>query len=218
MEAVGTTGANGIATESGMMAPGGATMSGSRFRSCSVASRLLQRRSTNRSSGVSPDSKGGWKGEKTGREAGGIVGDAGPHVDSEFTLDEDDLEEATGVELEVHEARLLDRATAAQTIAELERAALLFTDPPEETHNDQRGDREAFGLRTRARAHRHAQGGACPTRRPRGHGRVSRMAGEGSGTGCLPFSREGTRSRHEFQLLPLSLNQPVRKSRNADLE
>jgi len=47
--------------------------------------------------------------------------------------------------LEVHEARLLDRATAAQTIAELERAALLFTDPPEETHNDQRGDREAFG-------------------------------------------------------------------------
>ena len=36
------------------------------------------------------------------------------------TLDEDDLEDATGEELEAHEARLLDRATAAQTIAELE--------------------------------------------------------------------------------------------------
>ena len=38
----------------------------------------------------------------------------------EFTLDADDLEEATGEELEAHEERLLDRATAAQTIAELE--------------------------------------------------------------------------------------------------
>ncbi len=35
-------------------------------------------------------------------------------------LDEDDLEEATGEEIEAHEDRLLDRATAAQTIAELE--------------------------------------------------------------------------------------------------
>ena len=40
--------------------------------------------------------------------------------ESEPQLDEDDLEEATGEELEAHEERLLDRATAAQTIAELE--------------------------------------------------------------------------------------------------
>ena len=35
-------------------------------------------------------------------------------------LDEDDLEDATGEELEAYEDRLVDRATAAQTIAELE--------------------------------------------------------------------------------------------------
>ena len=39
---------------------------------------------------------------------------------TEPVLDEDDLEEAAGEELEAHEDRLLDRATAAQTIAELE--------------------------------------------------------------------------------------------------
>ena len=38
----------------------------------------------------------------------------------EPALDEDDLEEATGEELEGYEDRLVDRATAAQTIAELE--------------------------------------------------------------------------------------------------
>ena len=38
----------------------------------------------------------------------------------EPTLDEDDLEEATGEEVEAHEDLLVDRATAAQTIAELE--------------------------------------------------------------------------------------------------
>ena len=62
--------------------------------------------------------------EKLGREAGRAVGDdiprAAPGVDPEFTLDADDLEEATGEELEAHEERLLDRATATQTIAELE--------------------------------------------------------------------------------------------------
>ncbi len=36
------------------------------------------------------------------------------------TLDKDDLEEAAGEELETHEDQLVDRATAAQTIAELE--------------------------------------------------------------------------------------------------
>ena len=43
-------------------------------------------------------------------------------VEAEFgpIVDEDDLEEATGEEIEAHEDRLLDRATAAQTIAELE--------------------------------------------------------------------------------------------------
>ena len=35
-------------------------------------------------------------------------------------FDEDDLEDATGEELEEHEDQLIDRATAAQTIAELE--------------------------------------------------------------------------------------------------
>ena len=37
-----------------------------------------------------------------------------------FDLDEDDIDEATGEELEAHEDELVDRATAAQTIAELE--------------------------------------------------------------------------------------------------
>ena len=39
---------------------------------------------------------------------------------TEPALDEDDLEEAAGEELEAHEDRLVDRATAAQTIAEFE--------------------------------------------------------------------------------------------------
>ena len=38
----------------------------------------------------------------------------------ESVLDEDDLDDATGEEVEAHEDRLVDRATAAQTIAELE--------------------------------------------------------------------------------------------------
>ena len=37
----------------------------------------------------------------------------------EPVLDEDDLDEATGEEMEAHEERLLDRATAAQNVAEL---------------------------------------------------------------------------------------------------
>ncbi len=39
---------------------------------------------------------------------------------SEPAFDEDDLDEATGEEVEAHEDRLIDRATAAQTVAELE--------------------------------------------------------------------------------------------------
>ena len=58
--------------------------------------------------------------EKLGRAAGRGDGDGVPSSGLESTLDEDDLEEATGEELEAHEERLLDRATAAQTIAELE--------------------------------------------------------------------------------------------------
>ena len=62
--------------------------------------------------------------ERLGREAGRAIGHdiprIDPGVDPEFALDADDLEEATGEELEAHEERLLDRATAAQTIAELE--------------------------------------------------------------------------------------------------
>ncbi|MCY3564646.1 MAG: helicase-related protein, partial [Gammaproteobacteria bacterium] len=44
------------------------------------------------------------------------------HVEPDYsaTWDEDDLEEATGEEIETHEEQLLDRATAAQTITELE--------------------------------------------------------------------------------------------------
>ena len=53
---------------------------------------------------------------RAGRDSGDPI--APPMPDP--TLDEDDLEDATGEELEAHEARLLDRATAAQTIAELE--------------------------------------------------------------------------------------------------
>ena len=41
-------------------------------------------------------------------------------VEPEGVLDEDDLDDATGEEQEAQEERLLDRATAAQTIAELE--------------------------------------------------------------------------------------------------
>ncbi len=41
-------------------------------------------------------------------------------VATELSFDENDFEEATGEELEVHEDRLVDRATAAQTITELE--------------------------------------------------------------------------------------------------
>ena len=57
--------------------------------------------------------------EKLGRKGGDPVD---PTVEPEYgpVLDEDDLEEATGEEIESHEERLLDRATAAQTIAELE--------------------------------------------------------------------------------------------------
>ena len=58
--------------------------------------------------------------EKLGRAAGRGDGDGIPSSGLESTLDEDDLEEATGEELEAHGERLLDRATAAQTIAELE--------------------------------------------------------------------------------------------------
>ena len=51
-----------------------------------------------------------------GRGPGGVIAQSAP----EPALDEDDLEDATGEELEAHEDRLVDRATAAQTIAELE--------------------------------------------------------------------------------------------------
>ena len=53
---------------------------------------------------------------RTGREADHAISPAEP----EGALDEDDLEEAPGAELEAQEERLLDRATAARTIAELE--------------------------------------------------------------------------------------------------
>ena len=49
--------------------------------------------------------------------------DTGPsRMEPDFgaIFDDDDLEEATGEEIEAHEEQLLDRATAAQTIAELE--------------------------------------------------------------------------------------------------
>ena len=57
--------------------------------------------------------------EKLGRKARGS-GSPPVEPEPEPLLDDDDLEEATGEELESHEQQLLDRATAAQTIAELE--------------------------------------------------------------------------------------------------
>ena len=50
-----------------------------------------------------------------GRDADQPITPAEP----EDAIDEDDLEDATGEEMEAQEERLLDRATAAQTIAEL---------------------------------------------------------------------------------------------------
>ena len=59
------------------------------------------------------------KEEREGRP-GRQPGDPISQPPTEPALDEDDLDEATGEELEAHEDRLVDRATAAQTIAELE--------------------------------------------------------------------------------------------------
>ena len=56
------------------------------------------------------------KEEREGRQPGDPIS----QPPTEPALDEDDLEEAAGEELEAHEDRLVDRATAAQTIAELE--------------------------------------------------------------------------------------------------
>ena len=56
--------------------------------------------------------------EKLGRSGRAVDSIVRPETGPE--LDEDDLEEATGEEIEAHEERLLDHATAAQTIAELE--------------------------------------------------------------------------------------------------
>ena len=53
---------------------------------------------------------------RTGAEAAQAISSAEP----ESEIDEDDLEEAPGDELEDQEEQLVDRATAAQTIAELE--------------------------------------------------------------------------------------------------
>ena len=57
--------------------------------------------------------------ERLGRIGRGVV-DGIPPSGLESTLDEDDLEEAAGEELEAHEERIVDRATAAQTVTELE--------------------------------------------------------------------------------------------------
>ena len=59
--------------------------------------------------------------EKLGRRFGG-ESDSPPPLATGFDreMDEDDLEDATGEEVEAHEERLLDLATAAQTIEELE--------------------------------------------------------------------------------------------------
>ena len=57
--------------------------------------------------------------ERHGRRGQQVRDRASPAA-TDLTFDEDDLDEATGEELEAHEDRLVDRATAAQTIAELE--------------------------------------------------------------------------------------------------
>ncbi len=58
--------------------------------------------------------------EEKGGRAGRRPGTPVSPLPAEPSLDEEDLEEATGEELEAHENRLVDRATAAQTVAELE--------------------------------------------------------------------------------------------------
>ena len=57
--------------------------------------------------------------EKLGRASPAPAGRLA-QAESEPALDDDDLEEASGEEVEAHEERLLDRATAAQTITELD--------------------------------------------------------------------------------------------------
>ena len=57
--------------------------------------------------------------ERNGGAGHGSSGDR-LHPATDLILDEDDLEDATGEEQEEQEERLLDRATAAQTVAELE--------------------------------------------------------------------------------------------------
>ena len=52
-------------------------------------------------------------------QAAGGPGEPAVRSEPEPVLDEDDLDEATGEEMEAHEERLLDRATAAQNVAEL---------------------------------------------------------------------------------------------------
>ena len=87
----------------------------------------------------------------------------------------------------------------------------------EETHDGQPGDQQAFRLQTRTGARRDARGGARPARRSRGHGRLSRVAGEGSGAGRTPFGYEGARSRHDDRLLQGGLSRRAGKPRPAHL-
>ena len=58
--------------------------------------------------------------EKLGQSTRGAAPGAIAHPEPEPVLSEEDLEEATGEEIEAYEEQLVDRATAAQTIAELE--------------------------------------------------------------------------------------------------
>ncbi len=57
--------------------------------------------------------------ERLGQAGGGSAGPLS-RPEAPPALDEDDLDDASGEELEAHEDTLLDRATAAQTVAELE--------------------------------------------------------------------------------------------------
>ena len=62
------------------------------------------------------------------------------------------------------------------------------------------------------------RGGARPARRSRGHGRLSRVAGEGSGAGRIPFGYEGAPSRQDNRLFQGRLSQRAGEPRPAHPE
>jgi len=97
---------------------------GKRRNTVGFALQILQRRLASSPAAIHESLKrrlarleGRLEEERLGR-ADRRPADAAP--EPELALDEEDLDEATGEEVEAHENRLADRATAAETVAELE--------------------------------------------------------------------------------------------------